>query len=134
MAVDDARVALVGHCGPDAYALRSALRSLFPKGEIAMVNGEGALTAEIARADLLLVNRLLDGQFQQESGAEVIRALAARPPDQRPSLMLISNFPEAQAEAQAAGAMPGFGKRQMYSAEARERILAAVAARRAVGR
>ena len=130
--MDDARVALVGHCGPDAYALRAAVRSMFPRGEVQMVSDASELEAEIPAADLLLVNRILDGEFEVDSGIELIRVLAALPARERPALMLVSNFPEAQAEAQGAGALPGFGKKQMYSAEMRKNMEAAVAARRAL--
>ena len=43
-------------------------------------------------------------------------------------MMLVSNFEDAQAEAEAAGALPGFGKTQMYDPRTRERILGAVGA------
>ncbi len=130
--MDDARVVLVGHCGPDAYALRAAVRSMFPKGEVPMVADASELEAELPDADLLLVNRILDGEFDTNSGIELIRRLATRPAHQRPALILVSNFPEAQAEAAEAGAAPGFGKRQMYSAEMRKNLEAAIAARRAL--
>lgn len=128
--MDDARVALVGHCGPDAYALRAAVRRIFPKGVVEMIDDGASLEAEIPLADVLLVNRVLDGDFESDSGIDLIRRLAARPPGERPSLLLVSNFPEAQAEARLAGAEPGFGKKQMYSAEMRKNMEAAVAARR----
>jgi two-component system, chemotaxis family, chemotaxis protein CheY len=131
--VDDAKVVLVGHCGPDAYALRAAIRSFFPRGSAVMVNGDDALQAELARADVLLVNRALDGDFAVGSGVDLIRTLAARPLSERPAMVLVSNFADAQEAALAAGAMPGFGKRQMYSPEMRKNLEAAVAARRAAG-
>ena len=40
--------------------------------------------------------------------------------------MLISNYPEAQAEAAAAGAAPGFGKAEMNTGRARGAVLTAL--------
>jgi len=64
--------------------------------------------------DLLLVNRVLDGQFGDEGGIDMIRRLS----EQGYNTMLISNFPESLAEAEQAGGKPGFGKRAMRSPEA----------------
>jgi hypothetical protein len=40
--------------------------------------------------------------------------------------MMISNYPEAQQAAESAGALPGFGKREIGSAKVKERISAAL--------
>ena len=64
-----------------------------------------------AGVDLLLVNRELGWGFDQTQGVEVLRSLKARHPHMK--MMLVSNFPDAQAAAQAAGALPGFGKREI---------------------
>jgi hypothetical protein len=128
--MDDARVVLIGHCGPDAYALRAAVRSQFPRGHVEMVNDAAGLEAALPVADVLLINRVLDGDFGIASGIDLIRRLAERPAGERPALLLVSNFPEAHEEAAQAGAMPGFGKRQMYSPAMRESLHAAVAAHR----
>jgi len=114
-------VALVGHCGPDVFALRSALRSALPGAEIVTVRDETTLGR--AEADLLLVNRVLDGRFDDESGLKLIERLAGG----GPALMLVSNFPEAQAAAADAGASPGFGKKELYSDATRDRLRAALA-------
>jgi len=63
--------------------------------------------------DLLLFNRVLDYGFDDTEGVAVIRKLRAAHPGLK--MMLVSNYPEAQAEALAAGALPGFGKREMSS-------------------
>jgi two-component system chemotaxis response regulator CheY len=121
-----ARIALVGHCGPDSYALRSAMGSAVPGSEVVFASDEEALAAELARADLLLVNRTLDGEFRAGSGLELIRLLRTTYPQARVRIMLVSNYPDAQAEAEAAGALPGFGKREMYAAGTRARVRAAL--------
>ena len=38
-------------------------------------------------------------------------------------IMLVSNYPEAQSEAVAAGAVPGFGKATLRSSQAREHLM-----------
>jgi len=126
------RIALVGHCWPDAFALRSAVGSIVPGADVVVVNDAGALAGEVLQADVLLINRVLVGHFETKSGIELIRSLAgggAAP-------MLVSNFPEAQAEAEAAGALPGFGKARLYGDTMRERVAAAVGAdpRERIGR
>ncbi|HZW09102.1 MAG TPA: hypothetical protein VFF69_04290 [Phycisphaerales bacterium] len=113
------KVLLVGHCGPDAYALRSAMQRLAPEAEFLFVNDEAALAAH-PDAAALLVNRVLDGAFRAGSGVELIRRL---PAEVRPRAAMISNFEDAQAEAEAAGAVRGFGKRELYSDRARACIL-----------
>lgn len=117
------RVVLVGHCGPDSFALRSAIRSALPGAEVEFANDPEALETELGRADLLLVNRVLDGRFPTHGGIELIQNLAA---GERPVAMLISNFPEAQAAAEAVGAAPGFGKAEMYTEQTRQRLREAV--------
>jgi hypothetical protein len=115
-------VALVGHCGPDMFALRSALRSVLPGAEIVTVQDEKSLATTAAEADLLLVNRVLDGRFEDESGLKLIERLSGA----TPAVMLISNFPDAQAAATDAGAAPGFGKKELYSDTMRDRLRAAL--------
>lgn len=116
------RIALVGHCGPDSYAIRGAVQAMVPGAEVRFVNDGAAAEQAAAAGDVLLVNRVLDGDFETSSGLELIRALAPR----GARVMLVSNYAEAQAEAEAAGALPGFGKAGLYSAAMRERLAAAV--------
>lgn len=117
------RVVLVGHCGPDSYALRSAVGAAAVGAEVVFANDEAELERQMAGASLLLVNRVLDGGFEDNGGIELIRRLAAT----GARVMLVSNFEDAQAEAERAGALPGFGKRTMYAAETKERITRALA-------
>jgi two-component system, chemotaxis family, chemotaxis protein CheY len=116
-------VVLVGHCGPDSWALKSAVGSAIPGARVVSANDQPELERAMETADLLLVNRQLDGAFDADSGADLIRAIRAA---KGPGAMLISNFPEAQAEAEAAGALPGFGKTAMYAAETKRRLRAAL--------
>jgi DNA-binding NarL/FixJ family response regulator len=120
------KVVLVGHCGPDASYLRQAIKSA--AGDVVVTNAEddaalsGALEAGV---DLILFNRELGYGFQTEEGVEMIRSLRQKNANLR--LMLVSNHPEAQAAAVAAGALPGFGKRQIGKPEVRELLRTALA-------
>lgn len=111
---------LVGHCGPDAFALRSAVTSAVPKATVEMVNDADTLAKRLPDARLLLVNRVLDGRFDSDSGLELIQSL--RNQGAGADIRLISNFPEAQQEAEAAGAVTGFGKQDLYDPQTRQLI------------
>ena len=117
------RILLVGHCIPDAYAIRSALNSLVPEAQVEFVSREDDL-ATTAPSSLLLINRALDGDFEAADGVELIRSLAGDAG--HPRMMLITNFPDAQAAAQSAGALPGFSKREMYAAPTKARVRSAL--------
>lgn len=116
------RILSVGQCGPDDYQLTRFLRGHFAGAQI-----DRAAAAIDARAllaqqpyDLILVNRVLDGDGT--SGVDFIaRAVeSGAPPHQK--YMLISDFPDAQGMAVAVGAVRGFGKSQLHSAEAEEAL------------
>ena len=108
------RVVLVGHCGPDGSYLRMAVGRVQRDLIVSVVEDDAELSREIGQgAELILVNRVLDYGFEQTDGAALIGELGERFPGLK--MMLVSNFPEAQAEAVAAGALPGFGKRELGS-------------------
>ncbi|MDY7107292.1 MAG: hypothetical protein SYC29_01520 [Planctomycetota bacterium] len=112
------QIVLVGHCGPDAYRLKAAVNRAVPEAEIITVDDEQRLDEYRTADHLWLVNRILDGRFATDSGIKLIRQtrvdsepLALPEP---PAMILISDLPEAQAEAIAAGARPGFGKTEVF--------------------
>ena len=105
-------VVLVGHCGPDMFMLKTAVGRALPEATIVFVNDTVALSEYLTSDSLLLVNRELDGGFDRKSGIDLISQIAKQ--DDPPIGMLISNFADAQAQAVAAGAKPGFGKSQLY--------------------
>lgn len=121
---DKARVLLVGHCGPDSFMLRRAVKTMLQTDDVVFINSTEELESALADASLVLVNRVLDGSFEHENGIELIRSLAGRTGAR---LMLVSNYPEAQAEAVAAGALPGIGKADLLSEQTRQRLMAALA-------
>ena len=110
------KVILVGHCGPDAGYLRMIVKKTSPDVEVLMADDSQELTHLLARnnhIDLILFNRELGYGFDPDQGSEVIRELRPMLPNVK--MMLISNYPDAQQAAVAAGALPGFGKRELGS-------------------
>jgi two-component system, chemotaxis family, chemotaxis protein CheY len=107
------KVVLVGHCGPDSSYLRMAVMSADKGLQVLMADDMDELEALLKdrHADLLLLNRELSWGFHDMGGVDLIRKLRHLHPDVK--MMLVSNYPDAQAAAVAAGGMPGFGKREI---------------------
>jgi ActR/RegA family two-component response regulator len=117
------KIVLVGHCGPDCSYLRMAVKNAFRDADVYMADDDRELEQAIARgADLLLLNRQLEYGFKDHYGVDVIRRLRARHAELK--MMLVSNYADAQAEAVEAGALPGFGKREIGSARVSELLRA----------
>ncbi|TVS03065.1 MAG: hypothetical protein EA423_08810 [Phycisphaerales bacterium] len=124
-------VALVGHCGADASSLKRFVSRVDKGVSVVRVNDEASLRDAIDSASVMLVNRALDGSLGTSSGVELIRTLASSRGDSPlPTLLLVSNYADAQEEAEAAGAMPGFGKSDLRGPEAASRLEAALRAAR----
>jgi len=117
------RIALVGHCGPDAAMLKHAVQRVARDATVQVITDDQQLQRAAGSDVLLLVNRVLDGSFSVSNGVDLIRELAGRADG--PRFMLVSNFDDAQAEAQQAGAYPGFGKQEVGQNRMRERLEAA---------
>ena len=106
------KIVLVGHCGPDNSFLRMAVSSAIRSSTVLVADDARELDMMLAAGvDLLLLNRELGWGFDQTEGVDVIRTLRAKYPNVK--MMLVSNYPEAQTAAQAAGDLPGFGKREI---------------------
>jgi hypothetical protein len=120
---DQPRIVLVGHCVPDSYALKAAIAAALPGATVDFATNDTLATDAASTADLLLINRILEGDFENESGIDLITKLGTLG---RAKLMLISNYADAQAKAEQAGAQPGFGKRALYSEQSRTRVRAAL--------
>jgi two-component system, chemotaxis family, chemotaxis protein CheY len=103
------RVLSLGQCGADHWSLATLFARHF-SAEVVGVDTFADARAELAKGGirLVLVNRLLDrdGSSGLDFIAELKRdaALAAVP------VMLVSNYHDAQRQAVALGALPGFGK------------------------
>ena len=120
------RVALIGHCGPDSSFLRLAVQKAGRDIKVVAADTSDELQEVIEDGvALLLFNRVLDFGFEEEEGVEVIRRLRAQHPELK--MMLVSNYPKSQADAVAAGALPGFGKRDIGSPRVTELIRDALA-------
>ena len=72
--------------------------------------------------DLILVNRILDGDGAL--GMDLLRDWKDDPEYAGPPVMLVSNYSDAQKQAVALGALPGFGKATLASPETREKLAA----------
>lgn len=101
------RIGLVGHCRPDTFAITGALKDALGDVELVSIDTDDELVGDF---DLLLVNRVLFGDFADESG---IRLIETESPGRR--CMLVSNFAEAHEDAVRAGGLAGFGKSELRS-------------------
>ena len=108
------KVLLVGHCGPDSSFLKMAVRNAGKDVTVLMADDAKELRAALdGGVDLILFNRELSYGFDEDLGVDVIKWLRPNYPSLK--MMLVSNYPDAQAAALAAGALPGFGKREIGS-------------------
>ena len=103
------QVLSVGQCGADHGGIARALRQVFGAEVVAAHSSAEALQqmrhGEFA---LVLVNRVLDADGS--AGLDLVRAVKEDEALRRVPVMLVSNYEDAQEEAVAAGAEPGFGK------------------------
>lgn len=107
-------VLLVGHCGIDGPRIQKFVESLDGEFECRSAASEEALeTAVREGVDLVLLNRELTGRFEAQQGVELIRHLKENRPEAK--VMLVSDLPDAQRQAEELGALPGFGKRELES-------------------
>lgn len=113
----------IGNCGPDHAAIRAYLTRNFDC-EVVQVDDAAGAFAELKAApfDLVLVNRKLDIDYSD--GIEVIRRLKSDPVIAAIPVMLVTNYPDHQDLAVAAGALRGFGKLEFGKPKTRERLAA----------
>jgi DNA-binding NarL/FixJ family response regulator len=106
-------VVLVGHCGVDGPRLQSEIGGALKGTDVTRVNSDADLQRACREgADLLLINREPLG-FESGAGVDLIKRVRSEYPNQK--MMLVSDYPDAQQEAIAAGALEGFGKRDIGS-------------------
>ena len=115
------RVLDVGNCGVDYDAIRGMLEKSFA-AEVVQAHGpDDALKLLRGQPfDLVLVNRKLDQDYSD--GLEIIQQIKADPQLSKVVCMLITNYPEQQELAVAAGAAMGFGKKSLYAADTQQRL------------
>ena len=121
------RVLDVGQCGPDHHTIRAYLSRHFECEIVQAHTSEDALE-HLQRSEfhLVLVNRKLDHDYSD--GIEVIRAIKAAESIAHVPVMLVTNYPEHQDLAEAAGALRGFGKLEYDRPETREKLAAVLGA------
>ena len=121
------RVHSVGNCGFDHSNLSSMLADHFGADVLPVAATDRALgqlqsgQLQSGQFDLVIVNRIFDetGEAGIAFIERMMQDIASPPP-----VMLLSNFPEAQAEAIALGAVAGFGKAAMTAPETIDRLAA----------
>jgi CheY-like chemotaxis protein len=117
------RVLDVGQCGPDHSTIRAYLTRNFDCEVVQAHNADDALAQlNSGRFDLILVNRKLDADYSD--GIDVIRQLKSNPATAGVPVMLVTNYPEHQDAAMAAGAIRGFGKLEYDKPETRDKLAA----------
>ena len=114
---DATTVLLVGHCIPDNFLLKRAVAKALPGASIDKINNAQKLDKALPGAGLLLINRVLDGRFDDADGSAMIQRLASTVP-----CILISNHDDAQQAAEQAGAHRGFGKSRLGARDTREKM------------
>ena len=120
------KVVLVGHCGADSSYLRMAVKAADANVQMVVVESDHELKEELMNgADLVLLNRLVDYGFESSEGVEILGMYKKAFPNAK--MMLVSNYPEAQADAVKAGALPGFGKREIGTPRVKQLLQQALA-------
>jgi CheY-like chemotaxis protein len=111
------KVLSAGQCNFDATQIRGLLEPLGAKVEECSSASECKERVKESRYDLILLNRIFDKTG--ESGTDLIETLKTL---SQSTIMLVSNYPEFQNQAQELGAVEGFGKQDIGSPEVQERL------------
>jgi DNA-binding response OmpR family regulator len=113
----------VGNCAPDFAAISRFLTANFDC-QIDQADKLDDTQAKLRAGDyaLVLINRKLDCDYTD--GIEILKAIKSDVELQSAPVMLITNLPELQDAAVAAGAERGFGKLEYEKAETLERLRA----------
>jgi len=120
------RVLDVGQCGPDHASIRRFFAANFDGVEIeqAAACDDALALLRHTHFDLVLINRKLDEDYSD--GIEVLRVIKSHPEFADLPVMLITNYPEHQDAAIAAGAVCGFGKLEFNDPATKEKVAAAL--------
>lgn len=111
----------VGQCRPDTAAIGHFLKSNFGVAMVSTDLMDDTMEALRGQSiDLILINRKLDADYSD--GMEILAAIKKDSNLADVPVMLVSNFEEWQEKAVAAGAIYGFGKAELSSAEAVDRV------------
>ncbi|WP_425615651.1 response regulator [Anatilimnocola sp. NA78] len=115
------RVLDIGNCSVDHGAISGMLTKQFG-AEVIQAHGpeDSLVLLKQTHFDLVLVNRKLDQDYSD--GLDIIHAMKADPQIAAVPVMLISNYPQYQEEAIESGALPGFGKKELYLDSTQENL------------
>jgi len=115
------RILSVGQCAYDHSRIARHLEQTFQAQVLGVSTfGEALDALRSGHYDLTLVNRVSD--LDGARGLDLIRSMKAEPGLADVPVMLVSNYPEAQADAEALGAIPGFGKADLTSKATQARL------------
>jgi CheY-like chemotaxis protein len=111
----------VGNCVPDHASICALVTGNFD-AEVVQAHGPEDALALLRKQsfDLVLINRKLDRDYSD--GIEILRQIKADPELAKTPTMLITNYPEHQEQAVAAGAEYGFGKLEIQEPATREKL------------
>ncbi|MBA2113375.1 response regulator [Bremerella alba] len=102
----------VGNCGYDHSSLKNLIERNF---DAKVLQSHGPTdTLKMLREQsfaLVVINRKLDRDHSD--GMDILKDMKADEQLQDIPVLLLSNFEDAQANAQEVGAVPGFGKRDL---------------------
>ena len=113
------RVLSVGQCSADHGSISRMLLNRFGAKTVPASSPEEALALLKQESfDLVLVNRVFD--YGGDSGLDFIGRCRQEAPSA--PVMLVSNYADAQQQAAALGAAPGFGKASLSRDETLERL------------
>lgn len=116
------RVLNVGQCSPDHASISRFLTSHFDVEVDRAHKLDDTLSKLRDQAyDLVMINRKLDADYSD--GMEVLKTIKSDDDLKSTPVVLISNYPDAQEAAVAAGAARGFGKAELGSPTAKERVM-----------
>src|SRR5438876_743573 len=115
------KILSLGQCAADHASIGGLIRDQFGAEVTAGQTYEDA-RAKLRQGDyaLVLVNRVLD--YDGQPGLDFIDWLKGDERLRATPVMLVSNYPDAQQEAVARGALPGFGKSALREPETLDRL------------
>ncbi len=114
------KILSVGQCALDHSNISEWVKSRFDVQIVTVDSHHEAMQQAVEPSfDLIFVNRVFD--LTGTSGLDTIAAIVGNGIATAP-VMLVSNFPDAQQAAIAAGAVPGFGKNDLSSSAVLETL------------
>ncbi len=115
----------VGNCGFDHGNLQELFARHFD-AEVTQAHGAAEALRMLGdgQFDLVVINRKFDRDGGD--GIDLIRQIKTDTALEATPVMLLSNYPQYQAEAAAAGAVAGFGKAELDAPQTAEKLRAVI--------